>query len=198
MPKFQSAAELEKFRAEILAKRDSAKPCIAVCAGAACDGLDSAAVAAAFVAAVATLGDKIEVRTTGCHGYCEKGPNVVITPGDICYFEVQPTDVPEIIAATLKGEVVERLVFQDPNTGAKAVHMNEVPFYKHQTRLLIGDNPKIDPMKIDDYLAVGGYAALVKALSEMSPEQVLDEVKKANLRGRGGGGFPAGSKWETT
>jgi len=200
MPKLQSAAELKKLRAEILAKRDPAKPCIAVCAGAACDGMDSAAVAAAFLAEVAKqkLGGKLEVRTTGCHGYCEKGPNVVVTPGEICYFEVQPADVPEIIAATLKGEVVERLVYQDPNTGAKAVHMNEVPFYKHQTRLLIGDNPKIDPMRIADYLAVDGYAALVKALTEMTPEQVLDEVKKANLRGRGGGGFPAGSKWETT
>jgi NADH-quinone oxidoreductase subunit F len=122
----------------------------------------------------------------------------VVTPGEICYFEVQPTDVAEVIAATLKGEVIDRLVYKDPNSGAKAVHMNEVPFYQHQMRLLMGDNPKIDPMRIDDYLAVGGYAALVKALTEMTPEQVLDEVKKANLRGRGGGGFPAGSKWETT
>ncbi len=200
MPKFQAAAELEKFRAEILANRDCAKPCIAVCAGAACDGQDSAAVAAAFLAEAAKqkLDGKLEVRTTGCHGYCEKGPNVVVTPGDICYFEVSPTDVPEIIAATLKGEVVERLVYHDPATGAKAVHMQEVPFYKHQTRLLMGDNPKIDPMKIDDYLAVGGYVALIKALTTMSPQEVLDEVKKANLRGRGGGGFPAGLKWETT
>ena len=200
MTRLQSAAELEKFRAEILASRDPARPCIAVCAGAACDGLDSAAVAAAFLAEVGQqqLGDRLEVRTTGCHGYCEKGPNVVVTPGEICYFEVIPADVPEIIAATLKGEVVERLVYHDPATGEKAVHMNEVPFYKHQMRLLIGDNPKIDPMKIDDYLAVGGYAALVKALTTMTPDQVLDEVKKANLRGRGGGGFPAGSKWETT
>jgi len=200
MARLQSAAELEDLRADILARRDPAKPCIAVCAGAACDGQDSATVAATFLAAVdqQKLGGKLEVRTTGCHGYCEKGPNVVVTPGDICYFEVSPTDVPDIIAATLKGEVVERLVYKDPVTGAKAVHMNEVPFYKHQTRLLIGDNPKIDPMKIDDYLAVGGYAALVKALSTMTPDQVLDEVKRANLRGRGGGGFPAGSKWETT
>ncbi len=200
MARLQSAVELEELRAKILASRDPARPCIAVCAGAACDGMDSAAVAAAFLAEVdrQELGGRLEVRTTGCHGYCEKGPNVVVTPGDVCYFEVQPADVPEIVAATLKGEVIERLVYRDPSTGAKAVHMNEVPFYRHQTRLLIGDNPKIDPMRIDDYLAVGGYAALVKALTEMSPEQVLDEVKKANLRGRGGGGFPAGSKWETT
>ena len=113
MPRLRSAAELEKHRADILAKRDPAKPCIAVCAGAACDGMDSAAVAAAFLAEVdkQRLADKIEVRTTGCHGYCEKGPNVVVTPGEICYFEVQPTDVPDIIAAALKGEVVERLVY---------------------------------------------------------------------------------------
>ena len=200
MLKLNSAAELEALRAKILAGRDPAKPCIAVCAGAACDGMDSAAVARAFLAEVdrQQLGERLEVRTTGCHGYCERGPNVVVTPGEICYFEVAPADVPEIVAATLRGEVVERLVYHDPASGAKAVHMNEVPFYKHQTRLLIGDNPKIDPMKIDDYLAVGGYAALIKALTEMTPNQVLDEVKRANLRGRGGGGFPAGSKWETT
>ena len=200
MPKLTTAAELEKFRADLLAKRDPAKPCIAVCAGAACDGLDSAAVAAAFLAEVAKqkLAGKLDVRTTGCHGYCEKGPNVVVTPGDICYFEVQPEDVPAIIAATLKGEVYEARVYKDPQTGAKAVHMNEVPFYKHQTRNLIGDNPRIDPKNIEDYIAVGGYAALAKALSTMTPDQVMDEVKKANLRGRGGGGFPAGSKWETT
>jgi NADP-reducing hydrogenase subunit HndC len=89
------------------------------------------------------------------------------------------------------------LVYAHPDTGEKAVHMNEVPFYKHQTRLLIGDNTRIDPMRIDDYLAVGGYAALAKALFQMTPDQVVDEVKKANLRGRGGGGFPAGLKWET-
>ena len=96
MPKLQSAAELEELRAKLLASRDPAKPCIAVCGGAACDGMDSAAVAAAFRAEATQqqLGDKLEVRTTGCHGYCEKGPNVVVTPGEICYFEVQPTDVP--------------------------------------------------------------------------------------------------------
>jgi NADH-quinone oxidoreductase subunit F len=115
----------------------------------------------------------------------------------ICYFEVKPEDVPDIVAHTVKGEVLDRLLYTHPGTGQKAVHLGEVPFYKHQTRLLIGDNPRIDPMRIEDYLALGGYAALSKALFEMSPDQVIDEVKKANLRGRGGGGFPAGLKWET-
>lgn len=199
MTRLHSATELEQLRAGILSSRDPAKPCISVCAGTACHGLDSARVANAFQTEVRKLGPDagVEVRVTGCHGYCEKGPNVVVGPDEICYFEVSPEDVPEIVDRTLRGEVVERLVYAHADTGEKAVHMGEVPFYKHQTRLLIGDNIRIDPMRIDDYLAVGGYAALAKALSQMTPDQVLDEVKKANLRGRGGGGFPAGQKWET-
>ena len=199
MPRLDSAAQLEQLRAGILAARDPAKPCIAVCAGAGCHGLESGAVVGAFQAEVGKLGlgDKLEVRATGCHGFCEKGPNVVVSPGEICYFEVKPEDVPDIVARTLKGEVLERLVYAHPVTGERAVHMGEVPFYNHQTRLLIGDNPKIDPTRIEDYIALGGYAALSKALFQMSPGQVLDEVKRANLRGRGGGGFPAGLKWET-
>jgi NADP-reducing hydrogenase subunit HndC len=199
MTRLHSAAELEQLRAQILSSRESAKPCIAVCAGAACHGLDSLRVANAFQAEVAKLGAaaEVEVRVTGCHGYCEKGPNVVVGSEEICYLEVKPEDVPEIIERTAKGEVLERLVYAHPVTGEKAVHMKDVPFYKHQTRLLIGDNTRIDPMRIDDYLALGGYAALAKALFQMTPDQVVDEVKKANLRGRGGGGFPAGQKWET-
>ncbi len=200
MPRLHSAVELEEFRAGILAARDPARPCIAVCGGAACGGLDSAAVAGAFAAEIGRQGleARLDLKTTGCHGFCEKGPNVVVSPGDVCYFEVRPEDVPDVVACTLRGEVLDRLLWTCPDTGRKAVHMDEVPFYRHQTRILIGDNPRIDPTRIDDYLALGGYAALAKALFEMSPEQVLDEVKKAQLRGRGGGGFPAGSKWETT
>src|ERR1039458_726625 len=200
MPRLHSAAELETLRAGILSGRDPEKPCIAVCAGAACHGLDSVRVVGAFEEEVTkqALGAKLDVKATGCHGFCEKGPNVVISPGEICYFEVKPEDVADIVAHTVKGEVLDRLVYRHPNSGQKAVHLGEVPFYKHQTRLLIGDNPRLDPTRIEDYLALGGYAALSKALFEMNPDQVLDEVKKANLRGRGGGGFAAGLKWETT
>jgi NADP-reducing hydrogenase subunit HndC len=197
--KLHSVAELEELRADILAHRDPAKPAIAVCVGAGCHGLQSGKLVDAFREEVRKSGldSKIDIRATGCHGFCEKGPNVVISPGEICYFEVKPADVPDIVTHTMKGEVVDRLLFKHPDTGEKAVHLGEVPFYKHQMRILIGDNPKIDPTRIDDYLALGGYAALSKALFQMSPDQVLDEVKKANLRGRGGGGFPAGLKWET-
>ena len=200
MPRLLTTAELEALRAQIRAARDPAKPCIAVCGGAACDGLDSAAVAAAFAAEIAKQGvaAKVDFRVTGCHGYCSKGPNVLVGPNDVCYFEVKPEDVAEVVASAVNGEVVERLVYRDPASGETAVHMHEVPFYKHQTRILTGDIPRIDPTRIDDYLAVGGYSALAKALSTMTSDQVLQEVKKANLRGRGGGGFPAGLKWETT
>jgi NADP-reducing hydrogenase subunit HndC len=199
MTRLRSAAELEQLRAAIFSSRDPARPCIAVCAGAACDGLDSQRVAAALQAEVDRLGPAagVDLRVTGCHGYCAKGPNVVVNPAEVCYFEVKPDDAAAIVASAREGTVVERLVYADPVTGEKSVHMNEVPFYRYQTRLLIGDNTRIDPMRIDDYLAAGGYAALAKALFRMTPQQVVDEIKKANLRGRGGGGFPAGQKWET-
>ncbi len=122
----------------------------------------------------------------------------MIYPEGICYLEVSPVDVPEIVSETVLGKkVLERLLYTDPRTGEKAARQSQIPFYSRQQRLLLGNGTRIDPRSIDDYLAVGGYAALSKALFEMSPEQVLAEIKKANLRGRGGGGFPAGSKWET-
>lgn len=199
MTRLHSAADLQELRASIVAARDPARPCIAVCAGAACHGLDSLRVAEAFRSELAKDGGAaaVDLRVTGCHGYCEKGPNVVVGAQEICYFQVTPADVPEIVESARTGKIVERLVYRHPVTGEQSVHLNEVPFYRHQTRLLIGDNTRIDPMRIDDYIAVGGYAALAKALFGMTPEQIVDEVKKANLRGRGGGGFPAGQKWET-
>ncbi len=201
MPRINSAAELEGVRKGILAKRDPQKPCVAICAGMGCVGLGHESVVQAFEDEVKKkkLTAKVDIRVTGCHGFCEKGPNVIIYPDEICYGEVKPADVPEIVSQTVVGKkVVDRLVYTDPNTGAKAARQSEIPFYQKQTRPLLGDNSRISPRSIDDYLAVGGYAALSKSLFEMTPEGVLDEVKKANLRGRGGGGFPAGSKWETT
>ena len=201
MPRISSAAELEAFRKNILSTRDPDRPCIAICAGTGCLGLGNEKVIRACEAEIRkqSLDTRIDIRATGCHGFCEKGPHVVVYPEEIYYTEVSPEDVPEIITRTVLGkEVIDRLCYTDPTTGQKAVHLSEIPFYRKQTRQLLGDNTKIDPQRIDDYLARGGYAALSKALFEMTPEQVLEEIKKANLRGRGGGGFPAGLKWETT
>jgi NADP-reducing hydrogenase subunit HndC len=199
MPRINSPAELEELRKGILSKRDPNKPCITLCSGTACHASGSKEVAASIEEEIKKQGlsAKVDFRKTGCHGFCEKGPIIVIHPEKICYLQIEPKDVPEIISETIKGKkVIERLLYTDPTTNEKIVHEFEIPFYKNQERLVFGSNGEIDPARIDDYLALGGYSALAKALSQMTPEQVLEEVKKSNLRGRGGGGFPAGRKWE--
>ena len=199
MPRINSPEELEKVRQEILTRRDPGKPCISICAGAGCLATGAAEVIAAFKAEIEKQGLEADVDTkgTGCPGFCERGPVLVIYPEEICYLQVKPEDVPEIISETIKEKkVVERLIYVDPTSDEKATRESDIPFYSNQERIIICDNIKIDSKSIDDYLAIGGYAALSKVLFEMTPEQVLDEIKKSNLRGRGGGGFPAGRKWE--
>ena len=199
MPRINSTDELEKVRQDIGSRRDPNKPCISICAGAGCVASGASEVIAAFEAEIEKQGLKTEVNTkgTGCPGFCERGPVVVIYPEEICYLEVKPEDVSEIVSQTIKEKkVVDRLLYLDPSTGEKATHESDIPFYKNQQRNIIGNNIKIDPKSIDDYLTLGGYSALAKVLSRMTSEQVVEEVKKSNLRGRGGGGFPAGSKWE--
>jgi len=199
MPRINSPAGLEELRKDILSNRDPNKPCITLCSGTACHASGSKEVAASIEEEIKKQGLSAEVdfRKTGCHGFCERGPIVVIPPEGICYLQIEPKDVPEIISQTIKEKkVIERLLYTDPSTNKKIVHESEIPFYKNQERLVFGSNGKIDPKSIDDYLALGGYSALAKVLSQMTPEQVLEEVKKSNLRGRGGGGFPAGRKWE--
>jgi len=200
MARINSPAELEELRQEILSKRDPNKLCITLCSGTACHATGTEKVAAAIEQELEKEGLKTEVdfRRTGCHGFCEKGPIVVIYPEEICYLQIKPEDVPEIISQTIEKKVIERLLYTDPTTGEKIAYESEIPFYKNQERLVFGPNRRIDPRSIEDYLAIGGYRALAKALFEMTPEQVLEEVNRANLRGRGGGGFPAGRKWETT
>ncbi|MEK7852104.1 MAG: NAD(P)H-dependent oxidoreductase subunit E, partial [Deltaproteobacteria bacterium] len=199
MPRINSPEELEKVRQEILSRRDPNKPCISICAGAGCVASGASEVIAAFKVEIEKQGLKTDVNTkgTGCPGFCERGPIVVIYPEEICYLQVKPEDVPDIVSQTIKGKkVIDRLLYVDPTTGEKATHESDIPFYKNQERIIIGNNIKIDPKSIDDYLAIGGYSALAKVFFQMTSEQVLEEVKRSNLRGRGGGGFPAGRKWE--
>ncbi len=199
MARLKTPEELQSFRQSILSKRDPNNPCISVCAGAGCVASGATEVIAAFEAEIekAGLSATVDTKGTGCPGFCERGPVVVIYPEEICYLQVQAEDVPEIVAQTIKAnKVVERLLFEDPATGEKAVKESDISFYRDQERTVLCNNIKIDSKSIDDYLAIGGYSALSKALSEMSDLDVLEEVKKSNIRGRGGAGFPAGRKWE--
>ena len=199
MARLNSPEELRKFRQTILSKRDPDNPCISICAGAGCVASGADEVIAAFEAEIENQGLQADVDTkgTGCPGFCERGPVVVIYPEEICYLQVKPEDVREIVEQTIKeNKVIERLLYEDPVTGEKAVKESDISFYKNQQRTVLCNNIRIDSRSIDDYLAIGGYSALAKALSEMTAVEVLEEVKKSNLRGRGGAGFPAGRKWE--
>jgi len=200
MSKLVSTAEFENLRKTLLDKTDPEAPCITICSGTGCHAYGCGKVSDAFKQEIKKkkLGRKVKVRTTGCHGFCERGPLVVIYPKKIFYQRVGVKDVPEVISETImKGNLVERLLYVDPDTKEKIVYEDDVPFYKKQQRLIFGNNGIIDPTSIDDYLVAGGYTALAKVLNGMSSKEVISTVKEANLRGRGGGGFPAGVKWES-
>jgi NADH-quinone oxidoreductase subunit F len=138
----------------------------------------------------------IRVIISGCHGFCAAEPNVIIYPEKIFYRNVEPKDVEEIVKETvLGGNVIERLVYTDDD-GATYPHMDEIPFYRKQLRLVTGDNPHIDPTEINDYLVRDGYKGLAKALGSLGPDEVIDVVKNSRLGGRGGAGFPTGFKWD--
>jgi NADH:ubiquinone oxidoreductase subunit F (NADH-binding)/(2Fe-2S) ferredoxin/NAD-dependent dihydropyrimidine dehydrogenase PreA subunit len=201
MKQLKSPSDLEKLRKELLDKKKSDRITVSVCVSTGCQALGAQKVLEAFNLELKKQGleNKVEIKETGCLGFCEKGPRLVIYPEEIYYFQVEAKDVPDIISKTImRHEIVERLLYTDPITGQKAQYLSEVPFYKFQNRLLLESNSKLNPKKIEDYLAIGGYSALSKVLFEMTPEDVMSEVKKSNLRGRGGGGFPTHIKWEST
>ncbi|MDY6893457.1 MAG: NADH-quinone oxidoreductase subunit NuoF [Chloroflexota bacterium] len=171
---------------------------VLVCQGTGCASSKSEQIRTALEGEVrrAELAN-IKVDFTGCHGFCQQGPIVVIEPEGIFYAHVTVDDVSEIVHSHLvKGKPVERLFYRDPVTGEAVAHYGEIRFYKNQKRLILRNCGRINPEKIDDYIAAGGYKALRKVLSEMSPELVIDEVRRSGLRGRGGAGFPTAQKWE--
>jgi NADH-quinone oxidoreductase subunit F len=199
MPKLRSIQELEELRATCRNARDPQKPCVTVCTGSGCSASGAKEVVNALRRTLERKGleDKIEIRGTGCHGFCERGPVMLIWPEGIFYNKVLPPDAPTIVASLVNGrKPVERLLYQDPVTGQRVLHEHEVPFYARQQRVLFGQNGQIDPKSLEDYLRVGGYAALARVLSEFTPEGVVAEITRSGLRGRGGAGFPTGKKWE--
>jgi NADH:ubiquinone oxidoreductase, NADH-binding (51 kD) subunit len=173
---------------------------ILVCCGTGCQASGSMDIYHAFQQQLADNND-VEVKTytksTGCNGWCEKGPLVKIMPDDITYLHVSPKDVPEIIDKTIiNHKLVDRLLYRDPVTKKRIQSHHQIDFYKKQHKIALRNIGEIDPASIDDCIAVGGYATLDKILNHMSPEQVVQEILAAGLRGRGGGGFPTGLKWK--
>jgi NADH-quinone oxidoreductase subunit F len=198
--KLKTVKALEQaIEAQKKARQADKKPVLTVSAGTCGQARGALKVVEALQGALkkAKLDKKVRVRVTGCHGFCEAEPNVLVHPHDLFYQKVGPAHADGIVLETLKkSKVLKPLLYKDPVTGKTAPREKAIPFYRKQRRIVLGDNALIDPTQIDDYLAIGGYGALAKVLSKMTPEAVIAEVKAAGLRGRGGAGFPTGIKWE--
>lgn len=201
MEKLKTPQEFEDYQKKIKDAVNPEKPCITICSGSGCLAYGTKTLIQGFEEEIEkrNLQDEITVRSSGCHGFCERGPIVLLQPKDVFYQKVGLNDAAEIIEkSVLNDEIIERLLYKDPNTGEKIELERNVDFYKKQQRFILGMNSQIDPTSLEDYLAIDGYSALVKVLTGMEPQGVIDEIIEAKLRGRGGGGFPAGWKWDST
>jgi NADH-quinone oxidoreductase subunit F len=201
LKKLRTPLHLEAFRQEILSGKDSGKQEVKVCCTTGCRAGGAVKILDALKQEISDRGleDQIDIKTTGCRGFCEKGPVMVIEPEKLFYSQVDPGDVPDIVSQTLmKGLPVHRLLFTDPKTKKLVKHEKDIPFFGKQVRRVLANCGHIDPTSIEDYIAADGYRALVKILTQMTPDEVIEEVIAAKLRGRGGAGFPTGLKWKFT
>ena len=196
--KIRTISDLEDRRESILQDKDSEKTIIRLCLSTGCRAQKSLKVNEALENEIKKYGlqNKIEIKKTGCHGFCEMGPIMVIEPANIFYCNVKPKYVGDIISETvLNGNVINRLLWKDPLTKELTKTEKDFPVYRKQRKNVFYNSGKIDPTDIEDYIAVGGYSALGKALAMMNPAEVVKTVVASGLRGRGGGGFPTGIKW---
>lgn len=199
MPKITTISELVQLRHRLQAEQQRVQTTITTCAGTGCQASRSLAVIEALKVELSKNGyaTTCRLRATGCHGFCEQGPIMVLDPGNIFYCHLTSEDIPEILARTVaKGEIIERLLYTDPVSGKKVRTEAEIPFYRAQDRHILALNRQIDPCSIEDYFVIGGYSALADTLAEGDPQKIIKEIKASGLRGRGGGGFPTGRKWE--
>jgi NADH:ubiquinone oxidoreductase subunit F (NADH-binding)/(2Fe-2S) ferredoxin/NAD-dependent dihydropyrimidine dehydrogenase PreA subunit len=200
MGKIANIEELQVLKNQAIQAQDPSQPVIRVCLGPGCLAQGADRVVAAFKKACKAKRQDIQIeplmKETGCHGFCKEGPLVSINPGDLFYTKVKPADAEEIIEKTIiQGEIIERLLYSENGTSYK--DSSSIPFYKMQQKIATRNLGIIDPLFLGDALAQGAYQAAAKALTSMSPDEVIKEIEISGLRGRGGAGFPTGRKWRS-
>ena len=195
-----SVADLGKLREEYADRLVfKNKIYLLMCGGTGCHATGSIKVKDVLTAEIAAnnLTEKVEVIETGCNGFCAMGPIMIVHPGDIFYQKIKPEDVPELIQQQLiKGKPVERLLYKDPTTKKRIQCQKDIPFFAHQQPRALRNKGLIDPESLSDYIARDGYQGAAIALLEMTPDEIISEVKTSGIRGRGGAGFPTGVKWQ--
>jgi NADH-quinone oxidoreductase subunit F len=200
MEKLLSVEELADFRRRVLeeAEDKTGESTLVVCAGTGGQASGSNDVIRVIKRYILDHGlhDKVQLRITGCQGFCEMDPFILVEPGQQLYPQLKMEDVPRVIEAALGGYVEEDLIYHEPGERRTYHSQADIPFFQKQTRTVLGNNQTLDPIRIFDYVERGGYGALEKVLLDPKPEWVIGEVKASGLRGRGGAGFPTGRKWE--
>jgi len=198
MKRLLSVEDFIDFRNLIVQEPDGQEPCLVLCAGTGGQASGSNEVMRHIKRYIIehNLHDKINLRITGCLGFCEMDPFIVVEPGNHLYPKIALQDIPRIIEAAIRGKVIEELLYREPDNPLCFRSQHEIPFFKNQTRIILGKNQELDPIRISHYIRGGGYAAFEKVVSNPDPLWIINEIKKAELRGRGGAGFPTGQKWE--
>ncbi|MEW6446648.1 MAG: NADH-ubiquinone oxidoreductase-F iron-sulfur binding region domain-containing protein [Bacillota bacterium] len=197
MARIENRLMLEVLAKRLAAQRAGRGCVVKVCMGNGCLAAGAEDVYKALAAEIARQGVAAMVIPTGCQGFCQGAPVVTVEPSNYFLQRVTAFDVPKVVDIVVRrGGVLVQHLYREPETGAVCRCADEMPFFQNQVRIALRNLGRINPMDIEDYIAVGGYMALAKALTEITPDEVIEEVKKSGIRGRGGAGFPTGVKWE--
>ncbi len=200
MRKHSSVEEFSNFRQRVLSEKEVRpdEPILVVCTGTGGQASGSNDILRVIKRYIIerSMGEKVKIRVTGCQGFCEMDPFILVEPGHQLYPKLSMKDVPRVVEAAVGGFVDESLIYQDPKIQKYYHCQKDIPFFNKQTRTILGNNQKLDPIRILNYIEQDGYASLEKVLTKVDPEWIIKEVQKSGLRGRGGAGFPTGKKWE--